>query len=283
MYIEQTLGAVNSGKLKIDNLPTTENKRVVIWGNDNYLKHRNFNDLLEGAEFKGPFVITNSQGDTIFLVNEYGNSLHVGDERFEKKIIVTSPDGEGRVEISPFGIKMYYGQEETMILDPFGYSWHKGREYFENGITVADEITVTDTIPSIEAGIIRAEKIIAKEKDFQIDHPLYPDEMYLNHTSIESDDMKNMYDGTVVLNSEGEAYVLLPEWFQALNNDFRYQLTCIGGYAPVFIASEIANNQFKIAGGNPGMKVSWQVTGIRHDKWALENKRPVEQWKKRTP
>jgi hypothetical protein len=24
------------------------------------------------------------------------------------------------------------------------------------------------------------------------------------------------------------------------------------------------NNRFQIAGGTPGMKVSWQVTGIRH-------------------
>jgi hypothetical protein len=42
-------------------------------------------------------------------------------------------------------------------------------------------------------------------------------------------------------------------------------LTGIGGFAPTYIAEEITNNRFKIAGGNPGMKVCWQVTSVRHD------------------
>ena len=32
----------------------------------------------------------------------------------------------------------------------------------------------------------------------------------------------------------------------------------------------------KIAGGKPGMKVSWQVTGIRKDAWARANPLNVE-------
>lgn len=64
-----------------------------------------------------------------------------------------------------------------------------------------------------------------------------------------------------------------------MNRDFRYQLTCIGGYAQVYIAQEVYNNQFKIAGGKPGMKVSWQVTGIRHDPYAEKNRIPVEEMK----
>jgi trimeric autotransporter adhesin len=71
--------------------------------------------------------------------------------------------------------------------------------------------------------------------------------------------------------------VQLPEWFGVLNRDFRYQLTCIGGFAPVFIAEEVSGNQFKIAGGKAGMKVSWMVTGIRQDAWANANRIPVEQ------
>jgi hypothetical protein len=76
------------------------------------------------------------------------------------------------------------------------------------------------------------------------------------------------------LNSDGDAVVQLPEYFEALNRDFRYQLTCIGGYAPVYIADEISNNEFMIAGGKSGMKVSWQVTGIRNDAYA--NSKPIE-------
>ncbi|PKO17907.1 MAG: hypothetical protein CVU38_21650 [Chloroflexi bacterium HGW-Chloroflexi-1] len=89
--------------------------------------------------------------------------------------------------------------------------------------------------------------------------------------------MKNIYDGMATLDANGEAVVNLPAWFGALNRDFRYQLTCIGGFAPVYIAEEIQDNQFKIAGGKPDMKVSWQVTGIRQDAYAEQHRIPVEE------
>ncbi len=88
--------------------------------------------------------------------------------------------------------------------------------------------------------------------------------------------MKNIYDGVAILDEKGEAAVALPDWFEALNQDFRYQLTCIGGHAPVYVASEVSGNQFRIAGGRPGLKVSWQVTGIRHDSYANSHRIPVE-------
>jgi hypothetical protein len=112
---------------------------------------------------------------------------------------------------------------------------------------------------------------------FKIDHPLDPENMYLYHSFVESPDMKNVYDGVVVLDANGQAWVELPEWFEALNKDFRYQLTPIGAPGPnLYIAQEIQNNRFQIAGGTPGMKVSWQVTGIRHDPWAEAHPIPVE-------
>ena len=61
-----------------------------------------------------------------------------------------------------------------------------------------------------------------------------------------------------------------------LNRDFRYQLTCVGGHAPVFVAQKIEDNCFRIAGGRPGLEVSWQVTGIRQDPWAQANPVPPE-------
>lgn len=116
-------------------------------------------------------------------------------------------------------------------------------------------------------------------KAFRIDHPLDPENQYLNHLSVESSEMKNMYDGVIVLDSQGEAVVRLPEWFEALNRDFRYQLTCIGGFAPVYVSEKIRGNRFKIAGGTPGLEVSWQVTGVRHDAFALAHPIPVEEAK----
>ena len=63
---------------------------------------------------------------------------------------------------------------------------------------------------------------------FKIDHPLNPASKYLCHSFVESPDMKNVYDGVVILDKKGEAEVDLPDWFSALNKDYRYQLTAIG-------------------------------------------------------
>ena len=115
---------------------------------------------------------------------------------------------------------------------------------------------------------------------FRIDHPLDPEHKYLYHSFVESPDMMNIYNGVVRLDARGRAWVTLPEWFEALNREFRYQLTAIGAPGPnLHIAEEITGNRFKIAGGRAGSKVSWQVTGIRHDKYANEHRIPVEEEK----
>ncbi len=114
---------------------------------------------------------------------------------------------------------------------------------------------------------------------FKIDHPLDPANKYLYHSFVESPDMMNIYNGVATLDATGQALITMPDWFGALNRDFRYQLTCIGGFAPVYIAEEMVNNQFKIGGGQAGMRVSWQVTGIRQDVWANAHRIPVEEEK----
>ena len=119
--------------------------------------------------------------------------------------------------------------------------------------------------------------ITAGTKDFRIDHPLDPTNKYLYHASVESSEMMNIYTGNAVLDSSGQAVVSLPNWFEAVNTDFRYQLTAIGAAAPnLHIAKEIGNHQFQIAGGAPGLKVSWQVTGVRHDGYAKVHPLVVE-------
>lgn len=115
---------------------------------------------------------------------------------------------------------------------------------------------------------------------FKIDHPLDPQNKYLYHSFVESPDMKNIYDGTVITDASGYATVTLPDWFEALNKDFRYQLTVIGDFAQAIVAQEIQNNQFTIRTDKPNVKVSWQVTGIRHDAFAEKNRIPVEEYKK---
>lgn len=113
---------------------------------------------------------------------------------------------------------------------------------------------------------------------FRIDHPLDPRNKYLSHSFVESPDMLNIYNGLVQLDDHGAAVVELPEWFDALNREFRYQLTPIGAPAPnLHVAREIEKRAFHIGGGTAKGKVSWQVTGIRQDKWANANRIQVEE------
>ena len=113
-------------------------------------------------------------------------------------------------------------------------------------------------------------------KNFKIDHPLDPANKFLVHAAVESPEMKNIYDGVAVIGADGSATVIMPSYFSALNTEYRYQLTCIGAHAPVYVAEEISQNQFKIAGGKPGMKVSWMVTGVRSDATATSKPMQVE-------
>ena len=107
--------------------------------------------------------------------------------------------------------------------------------------------------------------VTAGGKAFLIDHPQKPATHYLRHFCAEGPEPNTLYRGTVTLNTQGEAIVELPSYFEALNADFSYHLTCIGDYAPVYIKQKIQGNRFVIAGGKPGMEVSWLVIARRND------------------
>lgn len=111
---------------------------------------------------------------------------------------------------------------------------------------------------------------------FRIDHPLDPTNKYLFHSFVESPDMMNIYNGNITTDENGDATVELPGYFEALNRDFRYQLTVIGTFAQAIIAEEISGNRFKIKTDKPNVKVSWQVTGVRKDAFAEQNRIKVE-------
>lgn len=105
----------------------------------------------------------------------------------------------------------------------------------------------------------------ATTKAFKIDHPLDPENKYLYHSCIESNDMMNIYNGNVTTSATGDATISLPSYFSALNKDFKYQLTCIGTFAQAIVAEEVSGNTFKIKTDKPNVRVSWQVTGVRQD------------------
>ncbi|MFN3413260.1 MAG: hypothetical protein ACK42L_04280, partial [Thermoanaerobaculum sp.] len=107
---------------------------------------------------------------------------------------------------------------------------------------------------------------------------LDPEHKYLRHAAIESHEVLNQYSGNVVTDEEGRAVVELPEWFEALNRDFRYQLTVIGRFAQAIVEEKIKNNRFVIRTNMANVEVSWQVTGIRKDPFAETHR---FQWKRK--
>jgi hypothetical protein len=118
--------------------------------------------------------------------------------------------------------------------------------------------------------------------NFKIDHPLDPANKYLLHSFVESDVMLNVYCGDAATDSAGYATVALPEWFEALNRDFGYQLTIVDeADADEFVLAKVVrpveNNRFTIRTSRPETRVSWQVTGVRRDAFALANPLRVEQ------
>ena len=92
--------------------------------------------------------------------------------------------------------------------------------------------------------------------------------------------MMNIYSGNVVTDGAGNAIVRMPDYFEALNRDFRYQLTVMGEtFAQAIVASEISGGAFTIKTDSPNVTVSWQVTGVRQDSWANAHRLQVEEAK----
>lgn len=201
-----------------------------------------FGNNLRGIVIEGNLFWETTTGPLITVGT--GVSIDVGSNNYEATInsFLSGTPAAGRV-IDPSGQTTVYGGETV------------------NGNLVVNGIL------SKTAG------------SFRIDDPLDPVHKYLQHSFVESPDMKNIYDGVVTLDRRGRAEVMLPNYFEALNQDFRYQLTSIGRPASVYVAREIQGNTFVIAGGRPGMRVSWQVTGIRHDAYANTHRIKVEEEK----
>lgn len=106
---------------------------------------------------------------------------------------------------------------------------------------------------------------------FKIDHPQDPENKFLIHSFVESPDMMNVYNGNIVSDANGVAVITLPAYFEAENKDFKYQLTVLDNsndFVMVKVSKKISNNTFEIRTSKGNVEVSWQVTGIRKDKWA---------------
>ena len=213
-----------------------------------------------------------------------GNGVYGESDSFGDGVYGKSSDGAGVNGISQKGVGVLGGSHDGYGV--VGMSGNSAGLYcnssFDYAAVLNGKVKITGNLE--KAG-----------GSFKIDHPLDPANKYLCHSFVESPDMKNVYDGVVALDNKGKAEIDLPDWFGILNKDFRYQLTAIGAPGPnLYIAEEISeatttntkysssksssnknknnNSRFKIAGGTSGMKVSWQVTGIRKDPWANANR-----------
>ncbi len=142
---------------------------------------------------------------------------------------------------------------------------------------VATQISNANYAAQFEGAVNISGNLSKAGGSFRIDDPLDPANKVLYHSFVESPDMMNVYNGVVTTDGSGYAEVAMPEYFQALNRDFRYQLTVIGsGFSQAIVSSEMVSNHFTIHTDHPGVKVSWQVTGIRQDAWANAHRIPNE-------
>lgn len=256
----------------------------------------------ELARFAVPFVVA---GHPLLVTDAEGRDLlSVGDGKPGVRVGTRSNPlfeaDAGGVTVNPlFEARSGAAAGGSFYVSKKGYDYYQAR-FFEirdddsDGDTVDPVLVFGEpTAPLLTSGAlgtsvgtpldvtgdltVRGNLSASGTKNFRIDHPLDPDGRWLQHAAIESDRPANLYDGTVVLDGSGEATVTLPAWFEALNTDYRYQLTAVGAPAPgLYVASEITDGRFRIAGGPPGLKVSWQVTGVRQDRYMQEHPFQVE-------
>jgi trimeric autotransporter adhesin len=209
----------------------------------------------------------NANADSLLLGNNSSKGLQLRD------------NGTG-VDLESIGVPLFVNLQTQQLVTignftkPYaplnvGYLNYEGEEVsadFSNDVTVEGDLYVNKDF------------FVFGTKNFRIDHPLDPTNKYLKHSVIESSEVLNQYSGNAVLDAKGEARVEFPAWFEAINIDFRYQLTAVGAPGPnLYVAEEVKDNAFKIAGGTPGTKVSWQVTARRNDPYMRAHPYVVEQ------
>jgi hypothetical protein len=229
---------------------------------------------VEGFTFSGAAAVRGTSGSRTGVVGESGSGIGVQG---------TSITGNGVWGEANRGTGVRGSSTSGTGVEGFSSSGSGVRGFSMGGVSVLGRrlLPYDPAQPNVVAGFFDGGiTVVNGPKNFQIDHPLDPENKYLLHTCIESSEMKNVYDGVAQLHENGEAWVQLPEWFEALNGHFRYQLTPVGMPAPgLHVAEEIAENRFKIAGGEMGMRVCWQITGSRRDRWAAANPFEVEPMK----
>lgn len=146
-----------------------------------------------------------------------------------------------------------------------------GRALIRNNVDVSGQMHVKKNV-TIDGNLHVSGTMTKGGGTFMIDHPLDPQNKYLYHSFVESPDMMNIYNGNITTDNDGNAIVTMPDYFQALNMEFRYQLTPMGQFAQAIVFEKIEDNKFVIKTDKPNVEVSWQVTGVRNDAYSQKNR-----------
>lgn len=259
-----TIGTGNAGYFEIDN---TSSGTPALQGTTNGASGEGVYGFSSGSSGTG--VLGSATGSFSYGVRGTGLSAGVrgecGTTNGAGVYGVSSAGGNGGGSGVPAGVR---GDASSPGV--------AGGAFFNNSGTGIYAQSTSGTAGFFSGNVTITGSLSKGSGSFKIDHPLDPANKFLYHSFVESPDMMNVYTGSAKIGEDGTVVVNLPAYFGALNIDYHYQLTCVGGYAQVYVAEEVKDNQFKIAGGKPGMKVSWQVTGTRNDAYAQYHRVPVE-------
>lgn len=113
-------------------------------------------------------------------------------------------------------------------------------------------------------------------KAFRIDDPRDPENYYLMHFSSESPTPQNFYSGNVTTDEKGYAWVDLPDYFEEINANLKYQLTVVDDgdrtdFVQVKVSQKARGNRFQIRTSAPGVEVSWRIEADRNDPYVRAN------------
>ncbi|HSR16451.1 MAG TPA: hypothetical protein VLM39_00040, partial [Ignavibacteriaceae bacterium] len=210
-------------------------------------------------------------GYGLYAFSEFGHGIHAGSLN-DYGIVGITTNGWGGVygekTGKAHGVLGYHNTSDQLFAGVYGWG---GSEFYAGRFD--------GTVLNYGSVYIYNDLSVYGDEYFGTDHPLDPANKYLVHSSVTGPERMNIYNGNAVTDASGKAVVKLPDYFEAFNTDFRYQLTVIGKQAQVWIETEIQNNRMTISSDKPNVKVSWQVTGIRNDEYAKQHPFTAEQQK----
>ena len=206
-----------------------------------------------------------------FQAASFNNSSGVSDANFDFAVLGIN---QTHVEDVGFSVGLAGLSESDQNTNYGVWGEAKGNSNFLNiGVLGQNSGTGVSDFAGYFTGNVRVTGNLEKAGGtFKIDHPQDPENKYLVHSFVESPDMMNIYNGNTKTDASGKSTVQLPDYFESLNIEFRYQLTVIGEFAQAIVSRKVDGNTFEIMTDKPNVEVSWQVTGVRNDPWAQKNR-----------